>query len=224
MRVEGLCEGGEKPVRVGTIFSGARRGLARVFLGTVRWSFANAPPDLPRYVLIGAPHTSAFDFPMLMSALAMFDLPLEWIAKDSLFRPPFGTLMRRMGGIPIDRSQRNNAVSQAVALFAARQRLVLAIAPEGTRKRTEGWKTGFWHIANQAGVPIVPSYLDGRLRQGGFGPPIHPSGDMDADFAKLAAFYARITPIRPALFGPVRARPGAESARDIPSRGDAGLP
>ena len=182
-------------------------GAARTFMRAMRWEFENAPPDLPRYVLIGAPHTSTLDFPFLMAALGQFDLPLEWMGKDSLFRPPFGGLMRRLGGISVDRAHRHNAVTQVVELFRTRQRLVLAIAPEGTRKRVEGWKTGFWHIANQAGVPIVPAYLDAARRRGGWGPPIQPSGDMTADFARLAECYAAITPIHPERFGPVQARP-----------------
>lgn len=180
-------------------------------MGAMRWDFDNAPPDLPRYVMLGAPHTSTLDFPFLIAALGQFDLPLEWMGKDSLFRPPFGGLMRALGGIPVDRSRRHNGVSHAVELFGARQRLVLAIAPEGTRKRVEGWKTGFWHIADQAGVPIVPAYVDGGRRRAGFGPAIETSGDMTADFARLAEFYATITPIHPERFGPVRARPDRSS-------------
>lgn len=177
----------------------------------MRWDFDCPPPALPRYVLLGAPHTSTLDFPFLIAALGQFDISLEWMGKDSLFRPPFGALMRRLGGIPVDRSRRHNAVAQAVELFAERQRLVLAIAPEGTRKRVEGWKTGFWHIANLAGVPIVPGYVDARRRRAGFGSPFHTSGDMDVDFARLAEFYATITPIHPERFGPVRARPASQT-------------
>ncbi|NDD30723.1 MAG: acyltransferase [Proteobacteria bacterium] len=197
------------------LFNTVRRGTTKMFLKGVGWYFLAPPADLPRYVMIGAPHTSWFDFPMLMSALALYDLPLEWMAKESMFRPPFGRLMRAMGGIPVDRSRRHNAVAQAVELFNARERLVLAIAPEGTRKRTEGWKTGFWHIANLAGVPIIPAYLDGKRREAGFGPPIQPSGDIDADFRRLAEFYARITPIVPERFGPVQPRPGADAATTV---------
>ncbi|RMF15463.1 MAG: acyltransferase [Candidatus Dadabacteria bacterium] len=154
------------------------------------WKAAGAPPELDRYVLIAAPHTSNWDF-ILTKALAWYyDLDIRWMGKHTLFRFPYGWFMRAMGGIPITRHRRSNVVDASAALFAERDSLVLTVPAEGTRSPVEFWKSGFYHIAHKAGVPIVLGYLDYGTKTGGFGPVIEPSGDQKRDMELIRAFYA----------------------------------
>jgi 1-acyl-sn-glycerol-3-phosphate acyltransferase len=115
------------------------------------------------------------------------------MGKDALFRRPFKAFFRWLGGIPVDRSKPHNAVEQMVEIFAARESFILAVAPEGTRKRVEDWKTGFYRIAYGAGVPIVLGFIDYGRREGGIGPVVRPSGNLEADMEKIRAFYASKT-------------------------------
>lgn len=140
---------------------------------------------------------------MILFAMA-FELHISWIGKDSLFRGPFGRVMRWLGGVPVRRGEADGKVEAIARLFAERQHLVLAIAPEGTRARAEYWKSGFYWIARHAGVPIVPSYLDFGTRTAGFGPPLVPSDSLHADMDRLRAVYAGKRGLFRNDFGPVR--------------------
>jgi 1-acyl-sn-glycerol-3-phosphate acyltransferase len=135
------------------------------------------------------------------------------MGKHTLFRPPLGWLMRGLGGLPIDRSARHNVVEQAVQSFRERERLVLAILPEGTRKRTPYWKSGFYHIAVGAKVPIALGYADYRRKVGGIGRIFVPSGDVDTDMAIIREFYSRMTGKRPEQFGEIRLKAQDEDTR-----------
>ena len=149
------------------------------------------PPQGLKCVLIAAPHTSNWDLPYtLMSAFAL-RLNIRWMGKASIFAPPFGGLMRWLGGIAVRREQSNQLVAASVAaLREVPGPLQLVMAPEGTRGKTRQWRTGFYHIAQGAGLPIVLSYLDYGQRRVGIGPVIQPSGDVDGDLAAIKAFYA----------------------------------
>jgi 1-acyl-sn-glycerol-3-phosphate acyltransferase len=122
-----------------------------------------------------------------------FKTKISWMGKDALFRPPFGTVLKWLGGIPIDRSRSHNVVSQTMELFRDKEAFILAVPPEGTRKKVRHWKTGFYYIAEGAGVPIVLGFIDYRRKVGGFGPMVTPTGDIEADMKKIKAFYATIT-------------------------------
>ncbi len=157
------------------------------------WEMEGEIPNLPKFVLIGAPHTSNWDFPVAMSMVLALGLDAHWIGKHTLFRWPFGSLMRWFGGMPVVRSESRGVVAQVIDIFKDQERLVFGLSPEGTRKRVDQWKTGFYHIALGAGVPIVPAYLDYPRKVLGFGPPLMPSGDIEADIDTLQAFYVPYT-------------------------------
>jgi 1-acyl-sn-glycerol-3-phosphate acyltransferase len=161
-------------------------------------------PESARFVLIAAPHTSNWDLAFLLALAAGFDLRISWMGKHALFRPPLGWLMRLTGGIPIVRHQRGDMVAQAARSFASAEKLALVVPAEGTRSRVSHWKSGFYHIARTANVPIVLGYLDYRRRRGGFGPSIEATGDVRADMDLIRAFYADKVGRFPDQFGEVR--------------------
>lgn len=180
------------PLTHATAMGGTRlsRGIGRAILRLLGWRVEGTLPALKQYVMIAAPHTSNWDFPyMLLYGLALGFRP-SWMGKDALFRWPFGWLMRRLGGIPIDRRAANNIVAQTIYAFDQHAQLVVLIPPEGTRSRATRWKSGFYHIARGAGVPIVLSYLDFAQKRGGIGPTLTPTDDRQGDLRRIAAFYA----------------------------------
>jgi 1-acyl-sn-glycerol-3-phosphate acyltransferase len=173
------------------------RRLGRLLFELMRWRVHGNMPDLPRFVVIVAPHTSNWDFVVGVSALLGLDLRANWLGKSGLFKPPVQVLLRRLGGIPVDRSSPHRMVDQMAAEFAAREQLVLGIAPEGTRRKVAQWRTGFWHIARRAGVPIVPVALDYGRRVAVIGAPFQPTDSMEADILELRRRYEGIEPFRP---------------------------
>ncbi|HEU19286.1 MAG TPA: glycerol acyltransferase [Deltaproteobacteria bacterium] len=170
------------------------------------WRKEGNLPDIPKYVMIGAPHTSSWDFPITLAYAFAFKVKVFWMGKETLFRRPFGRFMRWCGGIPIDRTKSNNTVAQTVQLFNNLEKLVMIISPEGTRKKVGSWKTGFYHIADGAKVPILLGFLDYRRKAGGFGPLIFPSGDMINDMEAIRGFYETVTGKHPELESLVRVR------------------
>jgi len=180
--------------------------IGRTGLTLLRFEPAGERPEPRRYVLIAAPHTSNWDFPATLALAFYFDVPMRFMGKDSLFEPPFGWFFRAAGGVPVVRSEKRNMVQQMVDLFAEREDLALVVPTEGTRGRVEHWKSGFYHIAQGAKVPIVLGFVDFGTRTGGFGPAIQPSGDVHADMDRIRAFYADKRGKRHELFGPVRLR------------------
>ena len=177
--------------RRGNAFS---RGLGRALLGLAGWRIAGAFPALPKFVLIVAPHTSNWDFVAgLMCDLAL-DLDAVWLAKHTIFVGPFGRWLKSLGGIPVVRSASHNVVSQVAAEFARRDQMILAVAPEGTRKKVESWKSGYWHIARAAGVPILPVGLDFRRRAAVIGSLRWTTESLDQDEAVLKEFFGTIIP------------------------------
>jgi 1-acyl-sn-glycerol-3-phosphate acyltransferase len=171
------------------------------------WKTQSVNVSAPKYVLIGAPHTSNWDFVigyMLMSAIG---LKLSWVGKHTLFRGPLGWLLHRMGGIPVNRSLRTNFVDQMVASFDEYDKRIVTLAPEGTRKYTDYWKSGFYYIALETKVPVVCGFVDYSRKIGGTGLVIYPTGDPDADLEKMKDFYTRITPKFPENCGEIKFRP-----------------
>jgi 1-acyl-sn-glycerol-3-phosphate acyltransferase len=182
------------------------RGISRLTLRALGWRTEGMTPEQiaahPKYVLIAAPHTSNWDFPMTLMVCFALRLKVYWMAKASLFAWPIGWLSRFLGGIAIDRSASNNTVQNTIDAFAARARLAVIVAPEGTRGKVTHWKTGFYHMAHGAGVPIALAYLDFARKRGGIGRMFITSGDIGADMAEIQAFYSGITGKNPHQFDP----------------------
>jgi len=156
------------------------------------WKTEGELPDIPKHILVAAPHTSNWDFPIMMLFAFKLRGKLYWMGKDALFKKPFGTFFRWLGGIPIDRSRSHNTVSQMADKFGEMERLILTIPPAGTRKRVSRRKSGFYHIAVSAGVPIVLGFIDYTRKTGGIGPTIDATGDVEDDMAVIRQFYADI--------------------------------
>ena len=135
---------------------------------------------------------------------------LYWVGKDTLFRGPIAGVLRRLGGIPVNRRSRSNFVQQMVNVFNERDRFIMAISPEGTRRKTGHWKTGFYYIALGANVPIALGFVDYEKKVVGIGPKLYPTGDIQADFIEIKNFYTTITGRHPELQGEIKLRlPGS---------------
>ena len=163
-----------------------------LFLRVTGWQVQGAlAPEARKSVFIAAPHTSNWDLPYTLMVAFALGLDIRWMGKASLFRWPFGWFMRWLGGIPVDRSRSNDMVAaSALALTEAPGAMQLIVPPEGTRGRTRYWKTGFYYIAAAARVPIVMAYMDYERKVSGLGPIFVPTGDIEADMARIKAFYA----------------------------------
>lgn len=170
------------------------------------WKIEGDKPAAAKYVLIAAPHTSNWDFPLMMLFAWSLDISISWMGKASLFRGPAGWIMRALGGIPIDRSRSGHMVASMAEEFAKRDALVLVVPAEGARARADYWKSGFYHIACRADVPVVPSYLDYGQRRAGFGPELRVGKAMAEEMQTLRDFYAPMRGLYPDQFGPVRLR------------------
>ncbi len=168
------------------------RGFSIAFLRLTGWKIEGSlPPDGQKSVLIAAPHTSNWDLPYTLMVAFALRLRIYWMGKEQIFKPPFRGLMMWLGGIPVQRESANNLVAASVqAIQAADGPLQLVVPPEGTRSKVRYWKTGFYYIATGAGVPIVLAYMDYERKLSGLGPVFHPSGDLEADMARIQAFYA----------------------------------
>jgi len=166
----------------------ASRGVLRLLGWQVH---GELPSRALRCVVIAAPHTSNWDLPFMLMAAFVLGMRIRWIGKASIFRPPFGGVMRWLGGIPVYRDRSNNLIAASVeALKSAPGPLQLVVAPEGTRSRTSEWKAGFHHIARGAELPILQSYLDWGTRTCGLGPLVDPTDDVAGDIARIRTFYA----------------------------------
>lgn len=170
------------------------RAFGRAVLRLLGWRVEGEIPDVAKVVVIAAPHRSNWDFVVGLAAKFALGIDASWLGKHTLFKPPFGALFRHWGGIPVVRSAPQDTVAGVVERFRTSDRLVLAIAPEGTRKRGAEWKTGFWHIARGAGVPILPIAFDWNARVVRLLPAMFPTDlqqDMRALHARYDAFSAR---------------------------------
>lgn len=166
------------------------RGLGMAVLRLGGWRMVGAFPDIPRAVLIGAPHSTNWDGIWGFAAKMALGLDIKILGKDSLFRVPvLGALLHRFGVIPVDRSAAHGVVEQAAQMILSSERLWFGLAPEGTRRLVERWKPGFWKIARAAGVPVVPAYFHYPDKVIGIGPPFELTDDMDADIARIRDWY-----------------------------------
>jgi 1-acyl-sn-glycerol-3-phosphate acyltransferase len=186
--------------------SRAARLVGRLYLRAFGWRVAGALPAALRAVVVAAPHTSNWDLPFMLAVAYTLGAKPSWLGKRELFRWPLGWVLRRLGGIPVDRGAAQGMVGEAVARFKEVDELFLVIPPSGTRARAAHWKSGFYHVARGAGVPIVCAYLDYRERIGGIGLVLTPSGSVRADMDRIRAFYASKHGKYPTQTTPVRLR------------------
>jgi 1-acyl-sn-glycerol-3-phosphate acyltransferase len=175
------------PARNGRVL----RVLGRAILSALGWHVEGEIPNLPRCVVIIAPHTSNWDFVIGIATLLALDLRVTWLGKHQIFRGPFGPLCRRLGGVSVNRAAPDGVAEQAMAVLTPPRSAFLAIAPEGTRRKVERWKSGFWRIARAAGVPILPVAFDFRKRAVVFDALFTPTADYAAD---LQALQGRFSP------------------------------
>jgi 1-acyl-sn-glycerol-3-phosphate acyltransferase len=173
------------------------RRLTRGVLWILRWKIDGEMPPHRKMVVIGAPHTSNWDFPLAMLVAPALGLRIRWLGKHTLFRKPFGWFFRLLGGIPVNRSRAHGLIASTVSAFEEADDLVLVITPEGTRSRREYWKSGFYRIAHAAGIPVVLVGVDGANKTIVVGPDEIPGDDV-------RAFSARYRGIEPARVGPIR--------------------
>jgi len=154
------------------------------------WKSKGKSPDIKKYILIAAPHSTNWDFVFFLLVVFKFKINAHWMGKDTMFRWPFKSLLKRLGGIPVYRSEKANIVQSLAETFEKSKELIITIAPSGTRKKVVKWKTGFYYLACQAKVPIVFGFIDYKRKISGIGPIIEPSGDINADMNLIRAFYA----------------------------------
>ncbi|AUX20532.1 acyltransferase [Sorangium cellulosum] len=185
-----------------------RRFIGHTWLSVFGWRVEGVT-ELPRKaVLVAAPHTSNWDFPFTLAVSYVLDLEFSWLGKHTLFEPPFGFFFRWLGGIPVDRRDRNNLVAAVVEVLKQRDELILVVAPEGTRSRTGRWKTGFYYVALGAGVPILLGYLDFPRKRGGILHVFQPTGDIEADMAVIRRHYESIGGKHPSRMSEITLGPG----------------
>ena len=166
------------------------RLIAIAILRLIGWHARGEELPHQRFVLIGAPHTSNWDFPLMLLVVLKLRLRVFWMGKHTLFPFGLGWFMKWLGGIPINRSASHNVVKQTVEQYQLYDQLVVLIPPEGTRSKVNSWKTGFYHIANNAGVPILLGYVDAENKEAGIADFFDPTGDIDNDMLSIRAFYA----------------------------------
>ena len=166
-------------------------------------------PKFKKYVLIGAPHTSNWDFFIGMTTALAIGLRFKWLAKHTIFKNPLGPVLKFFGGIPVDRRVRSSVIEKMTEMFNNSERLVLGITPEGTRSKTEYWKSGFYYIALSAKVPICFAYLDYGNKKIGIGEHFFPTGDIEEDMKIIKNFYGGLKGKRPEKQGEIKVRPKA---------------
>ncbi len=175
----------------------ALRALAALGMRLAGWKVEGSLPDLPKMVIVGAPHTSNWDFVLFLAGAFVLRVKARFLGKAELFRPPFGAFFYWCGGTPVDRSKPNGLVEQIVNAIQKEEEFILVVTPEGTRGRVDAWKSGFYHIARGAGIPIVPAWPDGRRKTLGVGAPFAPTGDLETDMREIQAYFAKREGLKP---------------------------
>lgn len=167
------------------------------------WKVVNGfPKHLDKYLVIAAPHTSNWDFPIAILARFSQGVMINFIGKKSLFKPPFGFFFRVLGGRPVDRSKSKNVVQSLIEVYESSDSFKFALSPEGTRKKVSTWKTGFYHVAKGANVPIVMATLDFGKKEILVNDPYYLTDDMQADFTYFHEFYKNVKGKNPEQFDP----------------------
>lgn len=173
------------------------RGLSRLFFRLTGWRVVGSLPDLPKYIIVGVPHTSNWDFVIFIGLALYLRGDIRYMGKSQLFRWPLGGFFRWCGGYPVDRSKPQGLVDQMADAFRENARFTLTITPEGTRHKVQEWKTGFYHIAKKAGVPVSLGFVDSATKTCGIGPTFYLTEDMNADMQAIKAFFVGKMGIRP---------------------------
>ena len=194
--------------------------VGRILLTLMGWKVEGALPADKKFLMIGSPHTSNWDFPIGLATLYVFRLRISWVGKDTLFRWPFGGFMRWLGGIGVDRANPAGVADQLARQLAEADKQVLLITPSGTRGKRDYWKSGFYRIALAADVPLVCGSLDFRTKTARVGLSFRPTGDLKADMDKIRNYYADTTGLRPENSTPIRLR--EENEADLPSHDKRG--
>jgi len=171
--------------------------LAAFIMRLAGWRVQGKLPDIPKFVLVGAPHTSNWDFVLFLSVIFALRANVRFMGKAEIFRSPIGAFFRYCGGVPVDRKKSTGLVDQMVQICNTSERFILTIAPEGTRHHVTEWKRGFYHIAKGARIPIVIAVVDGRHKTVRIGQVFHPTEDMEADMKTIQGFFAGIVGINP---------------------------
>jgi len=166
------------------------RFISIIILKIIGWNAKGEETTIKKFVLIGAPHTSNWDFPLMLMVVLKLKLSVFWMGKHTLFPFPFAGLMKWLGGIPINRSASHNVVRETVKHYKENKELIVLIPPEGTRSKVSEWKTGFYHIANMANVPILLGYVDAKNKEAGFVDFFYPTGNSEKDMDEIQKFYA----------------------------------
>ncbi len=179
------------------IVSGFFHHYARFLMRIYGWCIDGKLPDIPKFVLIGAPHTSNWDAILYLGVIFSLRADVHVMAKAEAFRFPVAWLFRYCGGIPVERSKSTGMVDQMIKVFNESNKFILTIAPEGTRHQVVEWKRGFYYIAKGAGVPIVLAMVDGKHKTVRIGQVFHPTGDVEADIKAIQHHYAGVTGIKP---------------------------
>lgn len=177
--------------------------IARLLLKLGGWTAVGRVPDVHKAVIIGAPHTSNWDGFWALVFITAIGLDVKFFVKNAMFWFPLGALLRSFGGIPLDRKNARSSVTEAIAEFDRNERVYFGLAPEGTRSKTAGWKSGFYRIAEGAGVPVVLAFFDYRNKRLGLGPMLTLTGDKDADMAIIRSFYESVEGHCPEKASPV---------------------
>ena len=180
--------------------------IGRLWMRLFGWDVVGQIPPGEKFVLIGAPHTSNWDFPLGLSTLYILRMKASWIGKDTLFKKPFGGIMRRLGGIAINRDSPHGVVDQIAKQLRKTNKCAIAMAPSGTRKRRYYWKSGFYWIAHAAQVPILCGYLDYAQRKICLGPSFVPTGNVKEDMDRIRDFYKDVQGKYPEMVTRIRLR------------------
>jgi 1-acyl-sn-glycerol-3-phosphate acyltransferase len=181
-----------------------RAKLAAGILRLFGWRVLPKPPPPPKAVVLVYPHTSNWDFPIGVLARAVLEMDIGWVGKHTLFRWPFGGLMRFLGGTSVDRSHKQGMVAQLREEFDRHETFYIVITPEGTRKRTEYWKSGFYHLARELNVPVGLAYLDYAKREVAIPVWLELTGDVEHDLDRIRAVYAGHPGRHPELTGEIK--------------------
>ena len=188
--------------------------VSRHLLSLLGWQLDTRLPGEKKFVMLGAFHTSNWDFPIGILGMWALGLKASWVGKHTLFRGPLGPIFKLLGGIPVDRTIHTGFIQRVAALYDTREQMTLTIAAEGTRSKTAHWKTGFYFIALEAKVPVALAYLDYGKKRLGVGATIYPSGDIRKDFEKIHDFYKDKTGLRPENQGPIALPPKYSTGRN----------
>jgi 1-acyl-sn-glycerol-3-phosphate acyltransferase len=179
------------------ILSGVYHYFAKIMMRLAGWRVEGTLPDLPKFVLIGAPHTSNWDFVLFLGVIFSLRANVRFMGKAELFRFPIGWFFRYCGGVPVDRKKSTGLVEQMVKASNESEKFILTIAPEGTRHHVPEWKRGFYHIAKSAGIPIVMAVVDGRHKTVRIGQVFHLTEDIEADIKSIQEVFTGVVGIHP---------------------------